>query len=112
MAVTVTQQPQYIKPAYSDNVLTVSSNQVVSKFKFKYVFDIFAKTASSGTYTYVGRVRQTPNPSGVGMLDLSRYLQLQVSQDLYGGNMYNYGWEPLLLETTIAQYYVMCGEEY
>lgn len=112
MAVTVTQQPQYIKPAYSDNVLTVSSNQVVSKYKFKYVFDLFAKTNNTGTYTYLGRVRQTPNPSGVGMLDLSRYLQLQVSQDLYGGNLLGYGWEPQQLETTLGQYYVMCGEEY
>ena len=113
MAVTVTQTPQYIKPAYSDNVLTVSSNQVVSQFKFKYVFDIFAKTNEAVSYTYVGRVRQTPNPSGVGMLDLSRYLQLQLSQDLYSGLMYDLDFASVEeLQTTLGQYYVMCGEEY
>jgi hypothetical protein len=112
MAVTVTQTPQYIKQAYSDNVLTVSSNQVVSNFKFKYVFDLFAKTNEAVSYTYLGRVRQTPNPSGVGMLDLSRYLQLQLSQDLYSGNTADLNWVPYTLKTTLGTYYVMCGEEY
>lgn len=112
MAITVTQTPQYIKQAYSDNVLTVSSNQVVSQFKFKYVFDLFAKTNEAVSYTYLGRVRQTPNPSGVGMLDLSRYLQLQLSQDLYSGNTADLNWVPNTLKTTLGTYYVMCGEEY
>jgi hypothetical protein len=113
MAVTVTQSPQYLKPAYSDNVLTVSSNQVASKFKFKYVFDLFGKTNDEGAYTYLGRVRQTPNPSGVGMLDLGRYLENVVSQDLFGGQMYDLAWDyPYELQKTIGQYYIMCGEEY
>lgn len=113
MAVTVTQKPQLLKQAYSDMVLTANSNQVVSKYKFKYVFDIFATTRSNpSVYTYLGRVRQTPNPSGVGMLDLSRYLQLQVSQDLYYGQMFNILWIPETLQTTLGSYYVMCGEEY
>jgi hypothetical protein len=112
MAITVTQTPQYIKQAYSDNVLTVSSNEVISKFKFKYVFDLFAKTNEAVSYSYLGRVRQTPNPSGVGMLDLSRYLQLQLSQDLYSGNTADLNWVPYTLKTTLGTYYVMCGEEY
>ena len=112
MAVTVIQAPQYIKQAYSDNVLTVSSNQVASKFKFKYVFDIFGKTNEAGSYTYLGRARQTPNPSGVAMLDLGRYLENVVSQDLYNGLMYDTAWSIDTLKTTIGQYYVMCGEEY
>jgi len=112
MAITITQTPQYIKPSYSDNVLTVSSNQVVSKYKFKYVFDLFAKPQNGDPYTYLGRVKQTPNPSGVGMLDLGRYLQNVVSQDLYNGYMYDLGWVPDTLKQTLGDYYVMCGEEY
>lgn len=113
MAVTVIQTPQYIRQAYSDMIVTANSNQVASKFKFKYVYDIFAKTNVDASYTYMGRARQTPNPSGVGMLDVSRYLQNIVSQDLYNGQMFDLnGWEPSALETTLGQYYVMCGEEY
>lgn len=112
MAITILQTPQYIKQAYSDNVLSVTSNQVVSKFKFKYVFDLFAKPNNGDPYTYLGRVRQTPNPSGAGMLDLGRYLQNVLSQDLFNGYMYDLSWSPDSLRTTFGTYYIMCGEEY
>lgn len=114
MSVSVTQQLPILAPAYNDIVLTVSSTNVVSKFKMKYVYDIFAKDLGTNTTSYIGRVRQTPNPSGVGMLDLGRYLQLNVSQDLFDGVMYDIP-QTSKLEAgynTLIQYWVECGEEY
>ena len=89
MSVVITQQIPLLTPANSDVVMTVSGSLVLTKSKYKYVSDIFTQELSGSVVTYVGRVRQTPNPSGVGMLDLSRYLQLSVSQDLFNGVMYD-----------------------
>lgn len=115
MAITITQQPPLLTPAYGDIVITVSSNLVVSKYKFKYVYDIFSIDSVGTTTTYVGRVRQTPNPSGVGMLDLSRYLQNQVYEIdtiASNGNIENNTGASGLANPSNCSYIVYCGEEY
>jgi hypothetical protein len=114
MSVTVTQQPPLLTPAYNDIVLTASSSVVIDEYKTRYVYDIFTTDLQTMGTNYIGRVRQTPNPSGVGMLDLGRYLQLQVSQDLFDGVMFDIP-TTSKLDTgynTIKGYYVQCGEEY
>jgi hypothetical protein len=110
MAITITQQPPVLTPAYGDIVISASSNLVVTKFKFKYVYDIMSYNPGTNITSYVGRVRQTPNPSGVGMLDLSRYLQNQVDLDILGGQPFNTTGTPQTNNN--AQYTVYVGEEY
>jgi len=39
--ITINQQPPEITPVYNDIVMTVVSDKIISKFKNKYVFDIF-----------------------------------------------------------------------
>ena len=116
MAITITQQPPEISPAYNDIILTVSSNNVFDTFKFKYVFDIYAKQNGAASYTYVGRVKTTPNPSAVGMLDLGRYLENQVYQDMFSGEPFEIGSDTngwvATGSTSMAKYYILCGEEY
>ena len=115
MAVTVTQQPPILTPAYGDIVITVSSNLVVSKFKFKYIYDIFKYNSTGSGQVYVGRVRQTPNPSGVGMLDLSRYLQNQVDIiDIknFDGTIFVTDGSSGAANPNNCSYTVNCGEEY
>lgn len=115
--ITINQQPPEFIAAYSDITLSVQSNMVVSKYKFKYVYDVFAQT--TGGYEYLGRVKQTPNPSGYGILDLSRYLQLQLSGNTFSGRAFNMtrtSLNPDGMTTTnsngFGRFYVMCGEEY
>lgn len=110
MAITINQQPQVLAPAYNDLVISTSSNLVTTKFKFKYIFDIFAYNPALASTTYVGRVRSTPNPAGAGMLDLARYLQNQVNIDILSGQPYNTTGTAGTYNN--ANYYVMCGEEY
>lgn len=112
MSITITQQPEKIHPAYKDEVIGVTSDKVISKFKFKYVFDLFFRQRKTNTYTFVGRVKQTPNPSLAGLLDLSKYLQLQLEQDIALNN--NKPFYNILTtgQTSIGDYYVNCGEEY
>jgi hypothetical protein len=123
MAITIIQQPPEIIATYSDIVMSVSSNMVISRFKFKYVYDIFSATpagpAALTTYQYIGRVKQTPNPNGYGLLDLSRYLQLQLSGNTYNGyaaNLTQPSGNPLAFSDWntfgYGKYYIMCGEEY
>ena len=89
MSVSITQQPPLLSPAYNDIVVVASSTHIIDKFKTKYVSDIFSTPLNATGSNYLGRIRTTPNPSGVGMLDISRYLQLQNSQDLVNGSMYD-----------------------
>lgn len=115
MAVTINQQPPILTPAYGDIVITVSSNLVVTKFKFKYVFDIFSTNSIGSQTTYVGRVKQTPNPSGVGMLDLSRYLQNQVDAITISsstGSVNLTDGSSGFANPSNCSYIVYCGEEY
>jgi hypothetical protein len=79
------------------------------------VYDIFSFNSSGSVSNYVGRVRQTPNPSGVGMLDLARYLQNQTESTtisntgnldiVIGGTNMRGDYNPF-------SYIVFCGEEY
>lgn len=114
MAITITQNVPELSPAYNDIVITASSNLVASKYKFKYVFDIFSRndTAGVGPMTYIGRVKQTPNPSNVAMLDLSRYLENQVVTALLRDGDGTISTSNTLTIGTIASYVVYCGEEY
>lgn len=112
MAITITQNVPVLTPAYNDIVITVSSNLVTSKYKFKYVFDIFTLTAGGVIDTYVGRVKQTPNPSNVAMLDLSRYLEnVVVTRQLRNGDG-TITTGPSLFVGNNTTYIVYCGEEY
>ena len=111
--ISIVQQPPEITPVYNDVVMTVVSDKVISKFKFKYVFDIFANTLGTG-YAYIGRIKSTPNPAGYGMVDLSRYLQNNLGPEITWGTPIQ------TINTTITypavnsagNYYVVCGEEY
>ena len=121
--ISIVQQTPLLAPAYNDLVMTVVSDNVVSKYKFKYVFDIFSANNATtlNDYTYVGRVRVTPNPVGYGMLDLSRYIQNQVESTI---NYFNTNTLVINNATgttvnninttdfTISEYYVVVGEEY
>lgn len=127
--ITIIQQTPELAPVYNDLVMTVVSDKVISKYKFKYVFDIFAyntqnQVENTNNDTYLGRVRVTPNPTGFGMLDLARYLQNKVNNNVAtsdAGQPYiiqpntgstNSQYNVYILGNAITQYYVVVGEEY
>ena len=112
MAITVTQNVPVLTPAYNDIVITASSNLVNTKYKFKYVFDIFTLTSAGAVSAYVGRVKQTPNPSNVAMLDLSRYLENVVNVVQLRDGSGNILTSSSLLNSSNTTYIVYCGEEY
>jgi len=116
--ITINQQPPEITPVYNDIVMTVVSDKIISKFKNKYVFDIFGiqqsnLTTPTGVSVYLGRVKSTPNPAGYGMLDLSRYLQTILEPEMTETpeqNITVVGTNTVTVAS--GYYYVICGEEY
>jgi hypothetical protein len=119
--ITIVQQTPELAPVYNDLVMTVVSNFVTTKFKFKYVFDIFTAQQPQTSYQFIGRVKVTPNPVGYGMLDLGRYLETQVESRVNptGSTLVvnPNPTDPTFLNIDInngstVKYYVSVGEEY
>lgn len=57
-------RPKFYSPGYNPVIWSVNSDKV-EEVDFKYVFDIYIDGA------YVNRIKQRPNPSGAGLIDLS-----------------------------------------
>jgi hypothetical protein len=118
--ISIVQQPLEVTPIYNDIVMTVVSDKIISKFKNKYVFDIFGSKQNNtqipnSSPIYLGRVKSTPNPSGYGMLDLSRYLQTILGPEMDETpeeNPVNATPVSSIVDTTSGTYYIVCGEEY
>lgn len=118
--ISIVQQPLEVTPIYNDIVMTVVSDKIITKFKNKYVFDIFGSKQNNTQFPnsvpiYLGRVKSTPNPSGYGMLDLSRYLQTILGPEMDETpeeNPINATPVTSIVDTTSGTYYVICGEEY
>jgi len=118
--ISIVQQPPEVTPIYNDIVMTVVSDKIITKFKNKYVFDIFGSKQNNteipnSNPIYLGRVKSTPNPSGYGMLDLSRYLQTILGPEMDETpeeNAVNETPVSSIVESTSGTYFVICGEEY
>jgi hypothetical protein len=118
--ISIVQQPLEVTPIYNDIVMTVVSDKIITKFKNKYVFDIFGSKQNGTQFPnsvpiYLGRVKSTPNPSGYGMLDLSRYLQTILGPEMDETpeeNAVNETPVSSIVESTSGTYFVICGEEY
>jgi uncharacterized ParB-like nuclease family protein len=118
--ISIVQQPPEVTPIYNDIVMTVVSDKIITKFKNKYVFDIFGSKQNNDATPnsnpiYLGRVKSTPNPSGYGMLDLSRYLQTILGPEMNetpDTRAVNGTPDTRIVESSSGTYYIVCGEEY
>jgi len=118
--ISIVQQPPEVTPIYNDIVMTVVSDKIITKFKNKYVFDIFGSKQNndptpSSNPIYLGRVKSTPNPSGYGMLDLSRYLQTILGPEMDetpDTRAVNSITDTRVVQNSSGTYFIVCGEEY
>ena len=106
MITNVYYRPQMYTGGYNPVVWSFLSDKYL-KTDFVYVIDIYINQSSAYTY----RLKQRPNPIGVGMVDLSSVLQPF-------NNLTNYsveeGW-PLQFRNAdeiLASVFIMVGEEY
>lgn len=68
MITQVTYRPTVRTPAYNPIIWSCLSNKI-SQADFKYVFDVYINDIK------VNRIKQRPNPSGYGMIDVSTLVQ-------------------------------------
>ena len=76
MAITITKQPTQPNMANNDLLFVVSSN-ATSNAQYQYVVDIF----ESGSSTLIQRIKQQPNPNGLGVFNLGNILTTQMDSD-------------------------------
>lgn len=100
MAITVSNQPSYPNAAYTKLLYSIGSTQS-GEPQFQYVMDIKQGGAT------LARIRQYPNPNGIGIFDPSRIFTDYIS--------YDQNWKtssPATPVTSYQQFDVLFGEEY
>ena len=97
MSLVIEQKPRYrLVPAASNIIYTmydaVTINPANSKFKIKYIANVYVSKQTSGIINAANRVgvlKVTPNAEGYGIFDLSPLLQNYVSAEYTGGDVHN-----------------------
>ena len=111
MAVTAPVYPDNYQPVYGNLVYRVTSDKQSTKFKLRFVFDVYVETER------IARLKVTPQNESWGQVDIARILQAYLdSKPLNMGSANqnepitkaNWGW----LDTDFIRYNVLIGEEY
>tara|TARA_R110000744_G_scaffold87548_1_gene170946 strand:- start:2981 stop:4393 length:1413 start_codon:yes stop_codon:yes gene_type:complete len=88
MAITLEQNVAHKQmPVGTDWVFTISSNNVIGNYKFKYIADLHIDNAGSG---FKIRLKFSPNATGNGIINISNILEQYVSPDNLGGFISGY----------------------
>ena len=110
MAITnVYYRPKIWSPAYNPIVWSFISNRN-QEIDFSYVIDVYVNAATGATaYTY--RLKQRPNPLGVGMVDVSSIMQPFVNLTGYSAEE---GWSLDYRDSDyiVGSVFLKVGEEY
>jgi hypothetical protein len=69
MSISITYNPPKLQPVLSNGLFYTASSTKVNEFKFRFVWDIYVNQDKVGT------LKNTPNPNGLGILDLSQFLE-------------------------------------
>lgn len=99
MAITITQQPTYPNVTYTDLVYVVSSS-LYGNPQYQYVMDI----TQGGTI--LSRIKQYPNPAGVGVFNPARILSDYLEYDL------SWTTDDFTPVTSVQDFTIKFGEEY
>lgn len=112
MNVTITQNPADFQPVKTDGLFFVVSADTQTVYKFRYVYDLYIE----GIKVFTGK--STPNPEGLGVIDVSRVL----NSYLQNSPVALYGSTPIFLHQSfpfsrpytneVLTYYIQVGEEH
>ena len=108
--ITILEKPKKYQPAYGNLVMQFSSDKQSTRFKFRYVVDVYADNE------YITRLKITPQNTSWGQCDLSEVLRNYVnSKPMNIGcgnftpvNQASWGY----LNEDIVNYRIFVGEEY
>lgn len=112
MSIAITKNPSQFQPVLSDDLFFTVSADTTNKFKFRYVYELYV----DGQYVFGGKA--TPNPYGLGIIDLQQVLENYVANNpialwdttpIYVHQTFPFS-RPYQDET--IAYYIKCGYEY
>ena len=112
MSIIITKNPSQFQPVLSDDLFFVVSADTTNTFKFRYVYELYI----DNTYVFGGK--STPNPFGLGVLDLQQVLESYVANNpiaLYDTTpIYTHQTFPFSrpYQDETVTYYIKCGYEY
>lgn len=72
----ITYNPPKVQPVISNGLFYTAHSNKSNQFKYRFVWDIYINQEK------VGRLKNTPNPNGLGILDLSQYLETFMETDI------------------------------
>lgn len=112
MSVVITKNPAQFQPCKSDDLYFVVSGDSTNQPKFRYVYNVYVE----GYLVFQGKA--TPNPYGLGIIDVSRILDsyLQNYPVAYFNNTAIFAHQTSVFSrpysNEVVDYYIEIGEEY
>jgi len=112
MAITIVRQPEQLQPTMTDGLFYTLSSTKTDQFRYRYIFEVYV----NGSKVFSGK--STPNPEGLGVLDISKTLQTYANSTIQiedsEGNDYIHDTEKFstFVDNETIEYYVKFGEEY
>jgi hypothetical protein len=107
MITSVNYAPSYLQGVYNPIIWSVTSNQT-TQLNFSYVFDVYINN------TLKVRLKVKPNPSGVGMIDVSQICQSFLPIDIVPETVINSSANLIFTDNlnSSLQVFLKVGEEY
>lgn len=109
MAITINRQPEQFQPTYTDGIFYTITSDKTSNLKYRFVYDVYVNDVN------VFRGKTIPNPSNVGVVDISPILKnyaensVEVNTDEYIHLTEKF---TTFINNEVIDYYVRFGEEY
>ena len=106
MITSVNYRPKFYATAYNPIIWSVTSDKV-EEVDFKYIFDIYVDGV------YINRIKQRPNPSGAGFIDLSNIINPYVDVGNFANETGTPTSKPFKVGTdAVCSVFMYVGEEY
>ena len=110
--ITIVRQPEQLQPSMTDGLFYTLSSDKTNQYKYRYIYWVYV----NGTKVFSGK--STPNPSGLGVLDVSEVLKTYANSNIQvndsTGSEYIHQTERFSTfdENEVIEYFVAFGEEY
>ena len=110
--ITIQRQPDDLQPSMTDGLFYTLSSDKTDQYKYRYVFWVYV----NGTRVFQGK--STPNPVGLGVVDVSEILKtytnssVEISDAISSQYIHQTERFSTFDEREVNDYYVLFGEEY
>ena len=110
--ITIVRQPEQLQPSMTDGLFYTLSSTKTAQYKYRYIFEVYV----NNTKVFTGK--STPNPEGLGVIDVSEVLKtyanssVEVNDAISSEYIHQTERFSLFDKNEVIEYYVLFGEEY